>query len=177
MGRAYLLTGKPQVGKTRAIKQIVDGLGKKHCGGFYTEEIRVQGARTGFQLVTLDGQHVLFAHTDVKSAIRVGRFGICLDSLEAVGITVLYKMMETNKLIVIDEIGLMQVHSEQFKRAVLDVLKSPLPLLGTISLQPHPWLDQMKQQETVRLYELMHDNYDDVVRTLIVLVRAELQEG
>jgi nucleoside-triphosphatase len=127
--------------------------------------------------VTLDGQHVLFAHTDVESAIRVGRFGIRLDSLEAVGITVLYKMMETNKLIVIDEIGLMQVHSEQFKRAVLDVLKSPLPLLGTISLQPHPWLDQVKQQESVKLYELMHDNYDDVVRTLIVLVRAELQEG
>ncbi len=43
MGKAYLLTGEPQVGKTTAVKKIIDGIGVERCGGFYMEEVRTQG--------------------------------------------------------------------------------------------------------------------------------------
>jgi nucleoside-triphosphatase len=51
MKQVYLLTGKPGTGKTSLIKQAVAGMGSK-AGGFYTEEIRSEGVRLGFRLVT-----------------------------------------------------------------------------------------------------------------------------
>ena len=33
MAESYFLTGHPGVGKTTAIKKILDGLGRKSCGG------------------------------------------------------------------------------------------------------------------------------------------------
>ena len=60
MPRVYLLTGKPGTGKTSLIKQVAADL-KDRAGGFYTEEIRSQGFRLGFRLVTLDGQEAILA--------------------------------------------------------------------------------------------------------------------
>jgi len=51
MKQVYLLTGKPGTGKTSLIKQAVAGMRGK-AGGFYTEEIRSEGVRQGFRLVT-----------------------------------------------------------------------------------------------------------------------------
>ncbi|MFQ5886839.1 MAG: nucleoside-triphosphatase, partial [Anaerolineae bacterium] len=42
MGHAILLAGRPGVGKTTIIKQVVDMLSGE-AGGFYTEEIRQGG--------------------------------------------------------------------------------------------------------------------------------------
>ncbi len=163
---AYLFTGKPQVGKSTAVKKIINTLGVESCGGFYTEEIRVQGARMGFRLVTLDGQTGLMAHRNLVSPFRIGSYGVDITCLDTFGVTAVYTALERKKLIVIDEIGPMELFSEQFKQAVLDILASSLPILGTIALRPHPWLDMIKQHRRVLLYELTVDNRDQIVRTV-----------
>jgi nucleoside-triphosphatase len=43
-----------------------------HPVGFHTEEIREQGERVGFQLVSLDGHRRVMSHIDFKSPFRVG---------------------------------------------------------------------------------------------------------
>jgi nucleoside-triphosphatase THEP1 len=58
-----LLTGRPGIGKTTVIKKIVSLLGS-NTGGFYTREIRQQGKRTGFEIVTLDGLTETLATTE-----------------------------------------------------------------------------------------------------------------
>ncbi len=112
MHKAYLLTGEPQTGKTRAIKKIIEAIGIEHCGGFYTEEIRVQETRVGFRLVSLDGQHGILAHVHSESPLRVGRYGVNLDCLESIGVPALCRAKLTKHLIVLDEIGLMQLYLE-----------------------------------------------------------------
>ncbi|HET58202.1 MAG TPA: hypothetical protein ENN35_07165, partial [Deltaproteobacteria bacterium] len=47
-----LLTGAPGVGKTTVIGRILEAVESLHPLGFYTEEIREGGARTGFSLVS-----------------------------------------------------------------------------------------------------------------------------
>ena len=49
-----LITG---VGKTTLIRKIYEALNESGIStqGFYTEELRVHGRRTGFDVVTLDG--------------------------------------------------------------------------------------------------------------------------
>ncbi len=123
MGKAYLLTGEPRIGKTTALKRVIDGIGVKRCGGFYTEEMCVQGERRGFRLVTLDGQIGTMADVNSDSPLRVGRYGVVLNILEDIGLAAVYKTLSTKSLIVIDEIGPMQLYSNKFKLAILDVLK------------------------------------------------------
>jgi nucleoside-triphosphatase len=174
MKHAYLLTGKPRIGKTMAIKQIIEAIGREQCAGFFTEEIRVQGARVGFRLVTLDGQEGILAHVNIESPIRIGRYGVDLDCFHALGLASLSTAIAMNKLLVVDEIGPMEIASELFKKAILDVLEKPQPLVGTIALQRHPWLDAIKQHEQVELWELMESNRETVIEQIIDMLVATL---
>jgi len=72
MRQVYLLTGRPGAGKTSLIKQAVAGMRGK-AGGFYTEEIRSEGVRLGFRLVTLDGQSAILAHINIHSPYRLSK--------------------------------------------------------------------------------------------------------
>ena len=166
MNYAYLLTGKPGIEKTTTIKALIERIGVEHCGGFYTEEIRVQETRVGFRLVTLGGQTGIFAHIKSESPLRIGHYGVNLDCLESLGIAAIKQAIEMKKLVVIDEIGPMELYSERFKRSVMDILNSPHLILGTIALKAHPWLDALKQKEGVLLYTLTQDNQSIVINTL-----------
>ncbi|MFQ6001621.1 MAG: nucleoside-triphosphatase, partial [Anaerolineae bacterium] len=70
-----LLAGRPGVGKTTVIKQVVEMLGGE-AGGFYTEEIRQGGRRLGFKIITLEGEEGVLAHVDIKGAPRVSKYGV-----------------------------------------------------------------------------------------------------
>lgn len=72
MGDILLISGRPGVGKTTLIRRLADALGNR-AGGFYTEEIRESGDRTGFRLVTLRGRSAIFAHVDRGADVRPGR--------------------------------------------------------------------------------------------------------
>ena len=78
------------MGKTSLIKQAIAGMGNK-VGGFYTEEIRTQGLREGFRLVTLDGQNTILAHVNIHSPYRVSKYGVDIDSLDRVGVSALHR--------------------------------------------------------------------------------------
>ena len=47
-----LITGAPGIGKTSVIRRAAEGLKHKGLRGFYTEEIREDGERRGFRLVS-----------------------------------------------------------------------------------------------------------------------------
>jgi nucleoside-triphosphatase len=177
MNTAYLLIGDPKAGKTTTIKKIIDIIGVEHCGGFYTEEIRNQETRIGFRLVTLDGHSGILAHVNYAGPIRVGRYGVNLDFLESIGVATIYEAMATKDLIVIDEIGPMELHSDKFKRMIMDVLNCPQPLLATIASRSNLWLDTIKQHRSVELYQLTLDNRNNMVDKLTLLLKTILKNS
>ena len=138
MKEVYLLTGRPGTGKTSLIKQAISGLQIK-VGGFYTEEIRVGGIRCGFRLVTLDGERGILAHMDIQSPYRVGKYGVDIDEFERVGVASLERAAKESRLVLIDEIGRMELLSPTFKELVLKIVNGGKRILGTIMLAPHPW--------------------------------------
>jgi nucleoside-triphosphatase len=75
-------------------------------------------------------------------------------------------------LVVIDEIGKMELLSPRFREAVLTALESGVPLLGTIMLAPHPFADAVKARPDVTLLHLSPDNRQEVRGQLRELVRA-----
>jgi len=165
MKQVYLLTGRPGTGKTRLIKEAISGIGSK-AGGFYTEEIRSGGVRQGFKLVTLDGQSAILAHVKIHSPYRVSKYGVDLDSLDSVGVSALRRAAQQCDLVVVDEIGKMELFSTNFKEAVLQIISSGKRVLGTIMLNSHPWADAIKRQPQVDLVPVTGANYHQVLAEL-----------
>ena len=150
MARTILLTGLPGVGKTTIIQQAVARLPGR-AGGFYTAELREQGQRMGFRLATLDGEEGLLAHVASRSPYRVGRYGVDLADMERVGVAAIRQAIAARDVVVIDEIGKMELFSAAFRAAVQEAVASPKPMLGTITFHPHPWADGLKRHPNVQL--------------------------
>ena len=161
MKQVYLLTGRPGTGKTSLIRQVLAGI-KSKAGGFYTEEIRSQGIRQGFRLITLDGQSAILAHIDIHSPYRVSKYGVDIDSLDRLGVPALRRAVKECDLVVVDEIGKMELFSDNFKEVVLQIIDSGKRVLGTIMLNPNPWADRIKRQPQVNLIEVTRDNHQQV---------------
>jgi nucleoside-triphosphatase len=166
MKRAYLLSGEPGTGKTTIIKEVLSKVNKS-AGGFYTEEIRSQGVRQGFKIITLDGQNAVLSHTGVRSPHRVGKYGVDTDSMDKVAVPALKQAIQSNDIIVIDEIGKMELFSQPFKDAVIEALQSEKKVLGTIMLASHPWADKIKERPEVEVIIVTRFNRSDVTDKLL----------
>ncbi len=166
MAKTILLTGRPRVGKTTIIKEVVKRLPGR-AGGFYTEEIKEGGQRRGFRIVTLDGHEGILAHVNVKSHHRVSKYGVDLVSLERVGVTAIRHAIVTSDCVVIDEIGKMELFSAAFKEAVLAAVESDKLVLGTIMLRSHPWADAVKAHPQVNLIKITEANRDTAVQLVL----------
>ncbi len=161
----YLLTGHPGVGKTTIIKKLIEKL-KLPAGGFYTEEIREDNKRMGFSIVTLSGQKGVLAHRNFKSRYKVGNYGVGVYTLNKIGVKEIQMCLVEKKVIVIDEIGKMELLSPQFQDVVSKALDADNPILGTITLARHPFAQKVKTRDDVKIYEVTKENRDEVLKTL-----------
>ena len=171
MKQVYLLTGRPGTGKTSLIKQVVVGMTGK-AGGFYTEEIRSGGERQGFRLVTLDGQEAILAHVNIKSPYRVSKYGVDINSLDRVGVSALNQAAKECQLVVVDEIGKMELFSANFREDVFKIINSGKKVLGTIMSSANPWADTIKRQPQVNLIEVTRTNHQQILEALSLWLRS-----
>ncbi len=162
MRKAYLLTGGPGVGKTTIIKRALEKA-QIVAGGFFTEEIRVGGVRQGFRIVTLKGDSTILAHIDIRSPYRVSKYGVDIEGLDRVGVAALREATRERDLIVIDEIGKMELFSTSFQRAVSDAINSEKRVLGTIMRSSHPWADEIKLHPNVVISTVTRANHREVL--------------
>jgi nucleoside-triphosphatase len=160
-----LLTGRPGSGKTTLIKRVVNNLPQR-AGGFYTEEIRDGGIRAGFKIVTLSGEEVVFAHVDLKTPERLGKYGLDLSALERIAVGAVHQAVRARRLIVIDEIGPMEIRSMVFRETVNEALDSDVPVLATIFARPLPFIDAIKSRHDVTLIEVRPNNRERLVSEL-----------
>jgi nucleoside-triphosphatase len=157
----YLLTGRPGTGKTSLVKQAM-AESDVNAGGFYTEEIRSQGIRVGFKLVTLDGREAVLSHIDFDKRFRIGKYGVDINTLNEVGVSTIIKAAGHCDLVVVDEIGRMELLSEDFRNAVRDIICNGKRTLGTIMLYADSYADGIKRQPQVNLQTLTRDSYSRV---------------
>ena len=84
VARNQLLIGAPGCGKTTVLLNVIELLGNLRLADFYTEEIRQRGRRLGFRAVGLGGGASVLAHADLRTGIRVGRYGVELAAFNPV---------------------------------------------------------------------------------------------
>ncbi len=163
MAKSILLTGYPGIGKTTIIKHIITALGDR-AGGFYTEEIVGAGGRHGFKLITLAGKEVTIAHKDLRGPTipRVGRYGVDVPALERVGVRALRRAMAEGKIVIVDEIGPMELFSQAFQDTVMGAIIGKHHVIGTVMSKPNPEADAFKYLAQVELHEIDRRNRDDM---------------
>lgn len=169
MGKAILLTGNPGCGKTTLLQRVVARL-PKSAGGFYTEEIREQGVRKGFGITTLDGKRGVMAHVDIKSSKKVGKYGVNIAALDTIAVPSIEEAVGVQKIVVIDEIGPMEISSDRFRDAVMGALQSGATVLGTIVKHSLPFIDRIKAMPNVKVIEVRHENRENLVESILRLL-------
>lgn len=161
-----LLSGVPGVGKTTIIKKIIEEFGDK-CAGFWTEELREKNRRRGFILKTTSDKECILADINFNKRYCVGKYGIDLDCIEDKGIEVILKGLYEKKIIIIDEIGKMELLSNRFKDLILKVLNSENTLIATILYYPNYFCDIIKKREDVKIYEVDYSNRENIKDKII----------
>lgn len=125
------LTGRPGIGKTTVVKKFLE-LYHNRTIGFFTPEIRKNSKRIGFTLRLIpSGEELIFASVERISSIKFGKYYLDLDNLEKV-VEKIENNLENYKLVIIDEIGRMEMISRRFKNFIDDLLKNSVNLLAVI---------------------------------------------
>ncbi len=160
--RRIAVTGKPGVGKStvvaKAAGELADKFGLK-IGGIRTAEIRKEGKREGFSIEDLvTGMTGILSHVK-GSGPRVGKYHVNLEDLAGIGADALRNSLDCD-LVVIDEIGPMELKSEEFILAVEEVLESDRPVLAVLHRSSkHPLAQRVREEfEVLTVDEGNRDN-------------------
>jgi nucleoside-triphosphatase len=173
--RRVLLTGRPGVGKTTLVLRVVELVGRPVCG-FVTEEWREARVRMGFRLRTFSGKEAILARrgaqaravraAGARSRARVSAYGVDLKALETVGVAELRRGLTEEVLVVIDEVGKMELFSPAFRETVEALLASPRDILATVTSSTLPFALRLKAREDVTLHEVTRENRDRLAAEL-----------
>lgn len=169
VGQAILLTGKPGSGKTTLIRRVLERLSAP-AGGFYTQEIREGGTRKGFEIITLDGRRATMAHVDIRGPHRVGRYGVDVGVVDELAVEAIQAALARHELVVIDEIGPMEILSARFRHVVREALESGSPILGSVVQRSTPFTDPIKATPGVRVLEVTRHNRDVLLPRVLAML-------
>ncbi|MEM2941994.1 MAG: NTPase [Candidatus Bathyarchaeia archaeon] len=182
MAGTILVKGFPGVGKTTLVSRVVERVKLRGytVGGMMTREIRSGKVRVGFEILDLyTGAVGILAHIMVKDGPRVGKYGVDITGLEAVGVKAITESLERPEvdLLVVDEIGSMELTSSAFKSAVRLAVSSGKPFLGTVQLKLFGGiLEMLGSGRAFRVVELTYENRERQVEEVAKEVLKMLGE-
>lgn len=165
-----LITGVPGIGKTTVIKRVIRSFPELPMAGFYTEEIRVNNIRQGFDLVTLQGARYTMAHISISPEHRVGRYGVAVAAIER-AVTTALAPGEAAKLYVIDEIGKMECLSPLFVRRMTSLLASGNTVVATVAMKGGGFVAAVKKRPGVKIREVTAKNRDAMPAGIAAWIR------
>ncbi len=172
------LTGLPGSGKTSTLLKLIEMLEEegKTVGGMITEPITEGGKRTGLQIVNrITGERGRLAHISIESRYMFGKFGVDLTALEGVGVRALEQAASEADIVVIDEVGKLEVESEPFVEAVKDVLDMDKPVLLTLHKKSrNPLLQDIRKRDDVRILEVTPINRSLLPYKVMKLMKGQL---
>ena len=164
--KKILITGLPGTGKTTLIKNLSEALSSFSPIGFYTAEIREEGVRKGFELISLNGKRKLLSYKEFKSPYRVGSYRVDVKGFEEF-LTSISWSDRSARLVIIDEIGKMECLSEKFKKLLIEILDSDKWLIATIALKGGGLIAAVKDRQDVKLFTMTKSNSDSLLYEIL----------
>ncbi len=160
------ITGLPNVGKTATLAAICRKLERDDfvIGGMITRAYRPPpgDVRVGFYVEDWQtGDKEVFSskefNTRYKTETDDGVYFVDLDPLERIGVKAIRDAIldEEVDIIIIDEVGKMEMHSEAFNEVVKQALDCPKPVIMTLHKKSrNPLLQDLRRRDDVRILEV-----------------------
>ena len=81
------------------------------------------------------------------------------------------------RILLMDELGLIEQGEAAFVNGVLGALDGDRPVLGVVKPIPSPWLDRVRNHPSVRVIPVDPDNRDRLPREVAALLAPCLAQG
>lgn len=176
MTAKVVVEGRPGSGKTTVMARLADLLAQRgfYIRGFVTHELRERGRRVGFEVETVDGKRATLAHVGFAGPPRVGRYGVDLDAFERVALPSLADP-PPDGVVLIDELGKMELASEPFREAVSRLFDADVSLVAAVHIFRDPFTDWLKRRRDVELIRVTRETRDELPHRLAEKLDQDLK--
>jgi len=131
------VTGRPGIGKSTVVFRAIDIL-KKHglkIGGIFCPEVRgTYGYRVGFKIVDLlSNKEGWLAKKNIRiPGPRIGKYTVIVDNAISIGVKALRDAINYADVIVIDEVGPMELKVNELRKEIVNALKSNKHVIAVV---------------------------------------------
>jgi nucleoside-triphosphatase len=165
-----LVTGPPRSGKSTLIEKVVQSISRP-ATGFFTQELREKGRRVGFSITTLQGKTGVLAHQRLRSAFRVGKYGVNLEDLDQIAVPSMLPSTP-DQMLVVDEIGKMECFSRLFKETLIQALSSDNLVIGSVAIKGDRFIQSIKTRDDVSLVSISENTRDLALKLFLQELRG-----
>lgn len=160
----FLISGEPKSGKSTLVSKLVDKLGEKYeLGGMISLDYSENDERKGFKLKDIrTGEEGILASVDVEEGPKVSKYKVNLGDLKNVGVSAIREAIQNCDIIVVDEIGKMELYSVDFREVVGDALSSDKDVIATLH---RAYLDEYKDEG--KFFWLTREDFDQVMESIL----------
>ena len=170
------ITGKPRIGKSTIIKAVISRLKAEGIavGGMLTADIREGGIRVGFSLEDINtGEKGILAHTHIHQKgrgpkVKVGKYIVNLADLDSIGANSIKNALTQPGpiIIIVDEIGPMELKSKKFIETVEEAIESTKSMLVSVHQRSeHELVKRVKKK--FEMFEVTEENRDEMANRII----------
>jgi nucleoside-triphosphatase len=165
------LTGTPGVGKSTVVRKVVQRIQQDggKVGGMTSADLRSGSTRVGFEIRDLmTGEAGVLAHVNEATGPRIGKYHVKSEDLDRIGAEAIISAIKHADLIVVDEVGPMELTSRRFKEAVQAALVCGKSLLGTVHRSAQdPLVQAIRRDRSVEVIEVTNENRDALPNVLL----------
>ena len=170
MANRIAVTGPPGVGKSTLVAKVVEA-SCLQAGGVLARERRYKDRRVGFELLDLCSGAIGILADEAGSGPQLGKYRVHPEDLDGIGAAAVESALKCD-LIVVDEIGPMELTSKRFVSAVELAIASNRPMLVVL----HEWSNHRlakKIRSTFKVITVTRENRE----ALIVEISRALSTG
>jgi nucleoside-triphosphatase len=90
-----------------------------------------------------------------------------IEAFEKIAQREIEEAINHKKLLIVDEIGKMELYSDRFRFLILAAFNSEIPIVATILEKPHQFADKLKILDDVELIQLKRDNSQQTLNDIL----------
>ena len=173
--------GPPKSGKSTLIAKLVNYFvfeKRYSVRGFLTPEVKKSGKRIGFDIEDINTkERIRLARAeDFDTQYKLGKYCIFIEEFEKY-LSQYDSIQGLNvNLIVIDEIGKMELLSFKFQEWIKKKFQLEIPIIATVGLAlKHPLKDNILNLPNIKLLNLNRQNQNEVFQEIIYQISFYFQ--
>ena len=130
-----------------------------------------QGAhRVGFRIAPHCGRERIMAHVDRGGAPRVGRYGVDVQAIDRAAQELL-ALDPQIEIYLVDEIGKMECHSDEFVRHMRALFDSEKTIVATLGHNTHGFMAAVRHRSDAQRWEVTRSNRETMVERVLAWLR------